>query len=156
MPRSSSTTTRTRVTSRSTRGARQCKDCPPGSRRKAPHAGPRCATHNREWRKTGSLARSEAHVLRTYNLTPDEYNALYELQGGSCYICQRATGKVKRLSVDHDHSCCPGSTSCGACVRGLLCRNCNRDVLGHLRDSVVALQRAMDYLNDPPARKVFR
>lgn len=141
---------------RTTRGetTRRCKDCPPGSKRKAPHKGPRCATHNREWRKSGSLARSEAHVLRTYNLTPEQYNTLYDAQGGVCYLCQRARGASKRLSVDHDHECCSGRTSCGECVRGLLCTTCNK-LLGHFRDDVVTFQRCIDYLKNPPAKEIL-
>jgi hypothetical protein len=36
-------------------------------------------------------------------------------------------------------------------VRGLLCSTCNSRVLGHLRDSTEALERAIDYLHNPPA-----
>lgn len=27
--------------------------------------------------------------------------------------------------IDHDHTCCPGGTSCGACIRGVTCQPCN-------------------------------
>jgi hypothetical protein len=107
--------------------------------------------------KDRRLAAKEKRVEETYGLTPEKYDALYAAQGGRCFICQRATGTGKvRLSVDHDHSCCPDSKSCGACVRGLLCRPCNRDVLGHLRDEVAAFKRAIDYLSDPPAKRVLQ
>ena len=102
-------------------------------------------------------ASSKAHakrVLDTYSITADQYAAILAAQGGACYICRRKPG-LKRLACDHDHSCCPGPVSCGKCVRGLLCRSCNRDVLGHLKDDVAALQRAIDYLTNPPARKVL-
>lgn len=96
-----------------------------------------------------------AYVLATYGITGEQYWTIYDAQGGRCYGCQRATGRGKRLSVDHDHACCPELPACGKCVRGLLCKPCNRDVLGHLRDEVAAFQRFIDYLTNPPARAVL-
>jgi hypothetical protein len=86
-------------------------------------------------------------VEATYGITGEQYDALYAAQGGKCYICQRANGRTKRLAVDHCHST--------GVVRGLLCKMCNRDVLGHLRDSTEALQRAIEYLGNPPAVRLF-
>ncbi|WP_372440291.1 endonuclease VII domain-containing protein [Actinokineospora baliensis] len=136
---------------------RRCKDCPAAApRRPAPHPGPRCATHQRLRQRALRQAARDRHVLRTYGLTPGQYDALYAAQGGACHICRRAKGTGgRRLSVDHDHRCCPGPLSCGRCVRGLLCKTCNRDVLGHLRDNPDALRRAAEYLEDPPAWRVL-
>jgi recombination endonuclease VII len=137
---------------------RVCKeagDDPAHQKRPAPHAGPRCATCHRAVKAARRTTAHGLYVLKTYGITEDEYWALYELQGGRCYICQRATGRSKRLAVDHDHACCPETPACGRCVRGLLCRSCNRDVLGHLRDDVEALRRAIDYLTNPPAKRVI-
>lgn len=128
---------------------RKCKDCIEQnitSKRKAPHPGPRCASHHRERR---NLLRTTSHgqrIMATYGISADEYQQILEFQGGVCAICRRANGRTKRLSVDHDHSL--------MIVRGLLCSNCNRGVLGHLRDSVEALLRAVDYLGSPPAVSV--
>lgn len=51
---------------------------------------------------------------------------ILNLQGSSqreCAACRRVTN----LHVDHDHACCGGKQpSCGKCVRGYLCRDCNR------------------------------
>lgn len=80
--------------------------------------------------------------MSRYGLTPEQYWALYEAQGGACYICQRATGKVRRLAVDHDHVT--------GYVRGLLCKPCN-SILAHLRDDWHAAQRVVAYLVAPPA-----
>lgn len=123
--------------------------------RKATRPGPRCVTHKRLRRIAVSEARWGLYILKTYNLTIQQYWALYEAQGGHCALCQRATGKAKRLAIDHDHACCPGSTSCGRCVRGLLCGPCNK-FLGHARDLIEFFQRCIDYLKNPPARRVLR
>lgn len=136
---------------------KQCKDCDPGSRRPAPYPGPRCATHHRAVKKTRSSSSRKSHLKNTYNMTPEQYEQLYEFQNGLCYICgpySGRNGRNKNLSVDHDHSCCPGRTSCGKCTRGLLCSRCNQ-LLGSIRDNPEAFQRGIDYLTNPPARKVF-
>lgn len=138
---------------------KQCKDCAAegiNTKRKAPHPGPRCATHHRAQKKNRRNYSHNRHVEETYSITYEQYWEIYRAQGGRCYICRRATGARRKLSVDHDHSCCSGSTSCGDCVRGLLCRSCNKNVLGHLRDDPEAFQRAIDYLTNPPAQTVLR
>ncbi|MFD9893342.1 endonuclease VII domain-containing protein [Amycolatopsis sp. NPDC059027] len=136
-----------------------CKDCISEgvkTRRPAPHPGPRCSTHLRA-RKLALRARSRAqYVERTYSITEAQYQALYEAQGGVCALCRRAKGTGrKRLAVDHDHKCCPGPVSCGECVRGLLCTSCNKGVLGHARDEVEFFERGIEYLTNPPARRVL-
>jgi hypothetical protein len=128
---------------------KRCKDCPPGSRRRAaPHPGPRCATHHRARLAEVSEESHARHIGRLYGITRADYERLRQVQGGLCYICRRATGKQKRLPVDHNHATKE--------VRGLLCGPCNKGVLGHLRDDIAALQRAIDYLTNPPAREVLR
>lgn len=69
-------------------------------------------------------------LKREYNLTPEQWQAMYDQQGGKCGICKEVTvsGAGKRLAVDHDHGCCSGKRSCGECVRGLLCPSCNQKI----------------------------
>lgn len=124
-----------------------CKDCPADSKRPAPYPGPRCATHNREVKKQRSEKAHGKRIEATYGITTNQYRAIWEAQGGRCAICQRANGTRKRLAVDHDHK--TGE------VRGLLCGPCNHDVLGHLREDIDALNRAIGYLINPPARTVL-
>lgn len=100
----------------------------------------------RRCRPCMSTAAHAKRIVLTYGITEDEYTQLLVWQGGRCYICNRRPAS-KRLAVDHSHTT-------GA-VRGLLCRNCNRNVLGHLREDVLALERAISYLLDPPASQVW-
>jgi len=83
--------------------------------------------------------------LKKYNLTRDDYVDLEKSQNGVCKICGQPEKYKNRLSIDHDHSCCPGYGSCGKCIRGLLCSNCNR-VLGQVNDNKILLQKMIDYL----------
>ena len=140
--------------------SRSCKDCAAEgvtTERAAPFPGPRCATHNREWKKRNKHRAHARRMDAVYGITAADYQKLYHYQGGRCYICQRATGARKRLAVDHDHKLCgthPPDQGCRRCIRGLLCSICNRVVIG--RYGIDSLQRAIDYLHDPPARSVVR
>lgn len=125
--------------------AKSCKDCGSTSRAlKAP--GPRCATCHRAVRNARREASWAAGILKRYGITSEQYWALYEAQGGVCWICRRATGKVRRLAVDHDHLT--------GWVRGLLCKPCN-SILAHVRDDEAALKRAAYYLEYPIAHEVI-
>ena len=80
---------------------------------------------------------------RAYGITPDEYAALLESQGGVCAICKQPEttkrgGLLVGLAVDHDH----GSGR----VRGILCTNCNQG-LGRFADDPARLRAAGDYLS---------
>jgi hypothetical protein len=98
----------------------------------------------------------ERHVTKTYGLPPGLYDRILAAQGGRCAWCQIATGTGRRkLAVDHDHSCCPGPTSCGKCVRGLLCADCNQFLGYRMRDSPESIRRGAKYLAFPPAQHVL-
>lgn len=130
-----------------------CRICG-GSKDGSPHRlwCARCVK-KKATRKRGSDKAWERRIEETYGITPDEYQAILDTQNGVCFICQRANGSTRRLSVDHDHALekLAGSR---ASVRGLLCRPCNR-MLGHMRDDPHAFLRAIEYLNFPPACQVL-
>lgn len=91
-----------------------------------------CNSHYRWWRynndptyKAKRVALNRANQLSYFGLTPEQYDAMLEEQGSVCAICKSTTPN-KNLAVDHDHRCCGvRSRSCGRCVRGLLCLQCN-------------------------------
>ena len=122
-----------------------CKSCGSVTRPLSP-PGPRCATCHRERKAALKAASHGRWILKTYGLASEQYEVLYEAQGGVCYICQRATGKVRKLAVDHDHR--------SGYVRGLLCKPCN-SILAHLRDDGSAAWRVIVYLEHPPAFNVI-
>lgn len=87
--------------------------------------------------------RSRADKLRRYGLTVEQFDELARQQGGACAVCERVTDE---LFVDHDHACCPERfKSCGKCIRGLLCTNCNAG-LGQFGDDIARLMNACAYL----------
>lgn len=131
-----------------------CIDCAalpeserPKKPRPTPHGGPRslrCVTHYRAHRR-GQKARNRAtYVAKTYGLSAEEYAELWEFQGERCVCGRRPT---RAPDVDHDHACCSGPVSCGRCVRGLLCRSCNREIVG--RYSAGQLRALADYIEYP-------
>lgn len=86
--------------------------------------------------------------LRTkFRLTVDDYEQMLAAQGGGCAVCGTPPKEDRALAVDHDHSCCPSSRkTCGRCIRGLLCLNCNA-ALGHVNDNKDRLMNLIGYLD---------
>jgi hypothetical protein len=95
------------------------------------------------------------HIEDAYGITAEAHQKLFDEQGGVCRICRKPetathqSGTLRRLAVDHDHSCCPGKKSCGKCVRGLLCARCN-SAIGLFDESREILLAAIEYLGLPP------
>lgn len=116
------------------------------TRRPAPHPGPRCATHHREFKRSKSETAWAKRIETTYGITAEEFQAILEYQGGVCAICRTARGVTKRLSLDHSHA--TGQP------RGAICGSCN-NLLGRGRDDPEFFRRAADYLEDPPAVHVI-
>lgn len=87
------------------------------------------------------------HIKTMYGVTPEWYDAMMELQGGVCAVCGQPEyvmrhGKVKLLSVDHDHV--------SGTARGLLCQGCNQGI-GHLGEDPARMEAAARYLEDHAA-----
>jgi hypothetical protein len=85
-------------------------------------------------------------LLKKFGITIERHQELLAAQGGGCAVCLEIPAKPYSMHVDHDHACCPDKVlTCGECVRGLLCHNCNL-MLGHARDQVVILRQGIAYL----------
>src|SRR3990172_11927928 len=109
-------------------------------------------------RTTGNMGRSnvtkiakkrharDLRLRRTYGLSIEQYDKMFQNQEGKCKICRRTT--TYTLHVDHDHK---GSKR----VRGLLCFGCNHRLLGRGLENAEMHRRAADYLeSDFDGRKI--
>lgn len=83
----------------------------------------------KEWRRKA--------VIRSYGLTPEEFEQLRQAQNDRCAICGSSDWGRPSPSIDHDHS--TGK------VRELLCNRCNR-TLGLAEDSITLLIKMAKYL----------
>lgn len=82
-------------------------------------------------RKARTKEKRSETIQKMYNLSPERYQAMLAEQKNRCLSCGRpfvSTKKEFSPCVDHDHDCCPGKTSCGKCLRGLICFPCNRNI----------------------------
>ncbi len=84
------------------------------------------------------------HIFRQYKLTESEYKSML----GICPICLEREVKY----VDHDHSCCAGKSSCGSCVRGVLCPPCST-AIAQFGDDPAIMLRAIEYLTNNRSNK---
>jgi len=86
-------------------------------------------------------------LMHRYGITLEEYDAIKAEQGGVCPLCRRAKGISRPLQVDHDHK-----KKGKRAVRGLLCGRCNN----RLGWAEAHLDDILEYLRNPPARKVLK
>lgn len=119
-----------------------CKDCANAYTRA--HYNPeREKGYRKKYQADGRRQKTRRrHELKTrYGLTPEDYQALLDRQGGGCAICGKTdgtNGTQKHLPVDHHHGT-------GA-VRGILCKNCNQGI-GLFKEDPSRLRKAADYLS---------
>lgn len=90
--------------------------------------------------------------LKKKGVHHDIYDELFKKQNGTCAVCKtdkpgksRFPGKDRSFALDHDHRCCPGTKTCGRCIRGLLCSNCN-SAAGLLQDDPDIVWALSEYL----------
>ena len=84
--------------------------------------------------------RVDAHILKAYGLTPEQWQLMFNQQNGNCKICGVNSSQVdRRFAVDHCHK--TGKN------RGLLCGTCNR-ALGLFKDDSKLLLKASKYLEE--------
>ena len=86
---------------------------------------------------TQLLCRNDYNRATKFSLTAVQYISLPR----HCESC----GSEERLAIDHDHMCCPGKSSCGNCIRGILCLHCNT-ALGLLRDDPAKISSLLNYM----------
>lgn len=112
-----------------------------------PHVGKGlCRDCAQQKYSAGYRTKTRKRELKRYNLTPEQFDEMWEIQGGRCLICLRMPKakmimKGQKLShalhIDHDHQTNR--------VRALLCESCNRG-LGFFFDDPDLLLAAAAYL----------
>lgn len=80
-------------------------------------------------------------LKRTYGITLEQYELLFNRQNGLCAICNKPELGTRNdyLAVDHDHTTNE--------IRGLLCNFCNR-AIGLFCDDIVVIEQAVEYLKE--------
>ena len=111
----------------------------------------RIAAHGRNVDPAAKRRWNQAYRLVRYGLTREQFERLLEIQEYACAMCHVPFEEDQPIFIDHDHACCPDEkSSCGKCVRGLLCLSCNT-TLGLIERK---LELAQAYLDSPPGRLV--
>lgn len=79
--------------------------------------------------------------VKQYGITIDDYNEMYQRQGGKCWICEK---KFDTLCIDHCHD--TGK------IRKLICQKCNSGI-GFLKDNAYLAAKAFIYLYENNSKK---
>jgi hypothetical protein len=93
-----------------------------------------------DWAREHKDHQHAIYIKCAYGITGEQYNAMFEAQGGCCAICGKHQSEFKqRLHVDHNHRT--------GTVRALLCKQCNI-VLGFAQDDIEKLEALIVYLKE--------
>ena len=114
------------------------------------YANPKKKAYEKKWRaehKDLTKAWHKNYIYKKYNFTQEAFFDMLGRQNNLCAICGLPNNEINDFSIDHDHNCCPGDTSCGKCIRGLLHGKCNR-ALGLFKDDPEILAKALAYLQN--------
>lgn len=138
-----------------------CKQCHADNaakRKEEPEVRQRAQEATAKWKRENAKHVAElnatSHRQRRYGLSPERFAEMLVKQNNKCAVCPVVFTFEDRETtpcVDHDHTCCSSNTSCGKCVRGLVCHHCNAG-LGSFRDNTVTLQNAIQYLKETTQR----
>lgn len=91
------------------------------------------------WRDANKDKRRKTRLEWVYGLTAEQFDAMFEQQGGKCANigCRVVHTDKRPLQVDHCHE--------SGQIRGLLCRECNL-VLGKMQDDINRIEGLSQYL----------
>lgn len=91
--------------------------------------------YSRNYMKTTHRANAKrCHLMATYGLSVEQWEAMYNAQGRVCFLCRK---DKPIICVDHDRET--------KVVRGLLCKSCNSGI-GLLGDDPMTCYRSFKYL----------
>jgi len=120
------------------------------------------ANQRKYWHSNEHIRHAQ-HVSRQLRVWQEKYSLsdtrileMLDTQKDLCAACglpfsngfgSYAEGTLSLVpTIDHDRGCCPGETSCGRCVRGIVHHRCNR-IFGIAKDDPLILRRCADYLD---------
>jgi hypothetical protein len=98
------------------------------------------------WEKDNADTKRAYGLKYRHGMTLADWDAMWDAQGGRCYLCQEPlAGRSRGTHIDHDQSCCPPQRSCASCRRGLAHSGCNR-MVGRAKDDPEWFRRFADNL----------
>ena len=90
-----------------------------------------------EYQKKNPHIRKKSLLNFVYGITPEEHQALLNINNGNCCICNKPP-ETRSLFIDHCHKT--------NVIRGVLCQKCNSGI-AFFNDDIELLQSAIKYLS---------
>lgn len=95
------------------------------------------------------LATRARRLRIVYDISPEEWDLIFQEQGEVCAICHRPPRAGETFHLDHEHQ----NGQAGP-IRGIVCGYDNTRIIGRLKSHERA-QALADYLRDPPAPRAL-